>query len=88
MDRNNQFYREIESCNPVSKAEATIAWFFSGKKQRLINVITRYPVYADGVYDCTQKMQAAIDNSGICILPKGDLKISQRLVMPVDVVIY
>ena len=62
MDKSNEFYTEITSNSPVTLAEATIAWFYSGEKQELINVETRYPVYSDGIYDCTRKIQAALND--------------------------
>jgi len=38
MDKNNEFYSEIKAFNKVTPAEDTIACFYSGKKQPLIDV--------------------------------------------------
>jgi len=61
MDKTNEYYREIISSSPVTRAEATIAWFYSGKKQEIKSVNLLLPVYADGEYDCTAKIQVGID---------------------------
>lgn len=57
LDKHNPYYREIKARITVTQAEATIAWFYSGKRQSLITNEIRFPVYADGFYDCTEKLQ-------------------------------
>jgi len=80
MDKSNEFYKEIKAFNRVTPAEATIAWFYSGKKQLLIDVETRFPIYTDGEYDCTKKIQAAIDLAGGVYLPHGEYKIASPVI--------
>ena len=71
LDRSNEFYREIKSSSQVTSAEATISWFCSGKKQELIMVRYKFPVYADGEFDCADQIQRAVDSATNIYLPAG-----------------
>jgi hypothetical protein len=79
LDKANPFYREIKTVIKVTRAEATIAWFCSGKRQFLIKNEVRFPVYADGIYDCTKKLQQAI-NCGGAYLPSGKYSTGKILI--------
>ena len=55
----------------ITPAEATMAWFYSGKKQSLINYELRIKTkYAP--HDCTKELQMAIDQaSDTVFIPTG-----------------
>jgi len=71
-------YRELIALIPVTQAEATIAWFYSGKRQPLIINEVRIPVYADSEYDCTDKIQQLLDLGG-GYLPEGVFSVQSPL---------
>lgn len=75
------YYEEIKVISKVTRAEATIAWFYSGKKQPLIDVVLKVPTWADGIHDCTQDLQLAINNAGFVYLPEGRLMVSSTVIM-------
>ena len=79
LDKSNPFYREVKVTIPTTLAEATIAWFYSGKKQQLIDSEVGFPVYVDGVYDCTQKIQGAIDLAGGVYFPPGEYSFKETI---------
>ena len=79
MDKRNTTYREIKTLITVTHAEATIAWFYSGKRQPLITNEVRFPVYADGMFDCTEVLQRAIDCAGAVYLPEGNYHTPARI---------
>jgi hypothetical protein len=78
LDKNNPNYREIKVLIKVTPAEATIAWFYSGRKQELITNEIRFPVHADGEYDCTEALQKAV-NSGYVYLPAGNFTVQREI---------
>ena len=84
MNKQDPFYREIKALITVSPAEATIAWFCSGKRQSLITSEVRFPVYADGISDCTDALQKAVNCSSVVYLPTGNFSLGSPIISKYD----
>ena len=82
VDKTNPFYRELKVIAKVTLAEATIAWFYSGKRQPLIDVEMRFPVYADGEFNCTDQLQAAVNYVEGVFIPSGEFKTIEPILFP------
>ena len=69
---------------PVTRAEKTVVWYGTGTKQADYTVIHRFPVNPDGIQDCTDAIQSAINRAkGLraISLPTGEFSITKPLIL-------
>ncbi len=86
LNNRSKYYRVITGKRALTRAEATIAWFCSGKRQPIIESELRIPVYANYSYNCAPALQSAVDFSrgDHIYVPKGEYYIGEAVVFSVQ----